>query len=268
MKPNVYGFIPEENLIDLNYTCRLVVDPDPNYFVGHAKNDRSQFEKMILIHGCEPKSINNITNQIIEYKDSFDKIYTFDEEVLSQCDNSELFCFGSCWVLSNKVGENIMTEDQFIEKTYNKNFKVSFIKSFKNQLEGHKLRHLVPNILNNKSFTPLMLENIPIKYPLFVNSMFHITIENCKENNYFTEKLVDCFITKTIPIYWGCPNIDNYFDPSGIIKFSTIEELNDILTNLTVDDYYSRLDVIEKNYITSKKYAFFFERVNNIFKNL
>ena len=87
MKPKVYGFIPEENLIDLNFSCRLVVDPNKEYF-NLVKNERESFDKMILIHGCEPKSINNITKEIIEFHKYFDKIYSFDEEVLSNCENS------------------------------------------------------------------------------------------------------------------------------------------------------------------------------------
>ena len=40
------------------------------------------------------------------------------------------------------------------------------------------------------------------KTELFIDSMFHIAIENNKAINYFTEKLIDCFVSKTIPIYW------------------------------------------------------------------
>ena len=26
-----------------------------------------------------------------------------------------------------------------------------------------------------------------------------------------TEKLYDCFLSMTLPIYWGCPNVDEYY---------------------------------------------------------
>ena len=64
MKPNVYGFIPEENLIDLPFSCKLVVDPDNAYFNEQIKKDRESHLKMILVHGCEPKVVNNITNEV------------------------------------------------------------------------------------------------------------------------------------------------------------------------------------------------------------
>jgi len=267
MKPEVYGFIPKEYLVDLEFSCILVVDPDKNYFKQHVVNDRNKYDKLILIHGCEPSTVNNIKKEILDHQKYFDKIFSFDEDVLSNCKNSELFCFGSCWVLDDDINKKTLNESDFVEKIFNKKFKVSFIKSPKNYLEGHRLRSQVPKIFNNKPFEVLHLENIPIKYPLFEDSMFHVTIENTRENNYFTEKIIDCFMTKTIPLYWGCPNIDKFFNPKGYITFSTIEELDEILSNLTVNDYHNRLSFIEENYKKAKKYAFFFERINNILLN-
>lgn len=38
-----------------------------------------------------------------------------------------------------------------------------------------------------------------------------LTVENSEIKNYFTEKIIDCFLTWTKPIYFGCPNINEYF---------------------------------------------------------
>ena len=51
--------------------------------------------------------------------------------------------------------------------------------------------------------------------------MFSVTIENDKYETYYTEKLTDCFATGTIPIYWGCLNISQYFNPKGIVILNT-----------------------------------------------
>jgi hypothetical protein len=82
----------------------------------------------------------------------------------------------------------------------------------------------------------------------FNNSMFHIAIENTQNNNYFTEKIIDAFLTKTIPIYWGCPNLNDYFDMNGVYTFSSEEELLNIVNSLTEEDYFSKREYIEKNY--------------------
>ena len=77
---------------------------------------------------------------------------------------------------------------------------------------------------------------------------FCIAMENDYANNYFTEKLLDCMLSGTIPIYHGCKNIEKYFDINGIITFETVDELVNILNNLTEKDYKSRLSAIQKNY--------------------
>ena len=54
------------------------------------------------------------------------------------------------------------------------------------------------------------------KSEMFTDSMFHVAIENTSHKNYFTEKLHDCILTHTIPIYWGCPNISEFYNTDGL----------------------------------------------------
>jgi len=50
-------------------------------------------------------------------------------------------------------------------------------------------------------------------------------IKNVQEADYFTEKLLDCMLCGTMPIYGGAPNIDEYFDPSGMHICLTYDDL-------------------------------------------
>ena len=50
---------------------------------------------------------------------------------------------------------------------------------------------------------------------------FSIAIENSQQDTYFTEKLIDCFSTGTVPIYWGTRKISEYFDMRGVIQFDS-----------------------------------------------
>tara|TARA_B100000787_G_scaffold36434_1_gene25563 strand:+ start:11542 stop:12483 length:942 start_codon:yes stop_codon:yes gene_type:complete len=43
------------------------------------------------------------------------------------------------------------------------------------------------------------------------NYSYSIAIENVCMKNYFSEKFTDCILAWTIPIYYGCPNINEYF---------------------------------------------------------
>ena len=76
----------------------------------------------------------------------------------------------------------------------------------------------------------------------------NICIENTTKNNFFTEKLIDCLLCKSIPIYIGCPNINNYFNTEGFIIANSTKDVISKCNDLTPDFYYSKLNIIEYNY--------------------
>ena len=84
--------------------------------------------------------------------------------------------------------------------------------------------------------------------------MFSIVIENEKSDYFFSEKLNDCFATGTIPIYWGCPSIKDFFDSKGIIEFDDIGNLSDILMSLSESQYLSKIENVNNNFNISKKF--------------
>ncbi len=49
---------------------------------------------------------------------------------------------------------------------------------------------------------------------------YHICLENSQHPHYWTEKLVDAYISDCVPIYWGAPNIAKYFDPDSLIQIN------------------------------------------------
>ena len=101
------------------------------------------------------------------------------------------------------------------------------------------------------SHIPEYLKKIPQVYGkriCYEEPMFHVCIENVKHNNWYTEKIGEAFCTKTVPIYWGCPNIGNYYDSRGIITFETEKELVNIVNNLTPELYYEIKPYVDYNY--------------------
>jgi hypothetical protein len=258
---------------DTNEKIKMIIDPRKNYFSHMLKSDRDNFDKLVLIQGMEPKELNNITTEVIKYKDSFDKILTSYNEVINSCENSELFLYASCWILTKQDKTRANYESEYYNIfTTEKKFELSFVMSGKNFLPGHRLRHESKEIISrNRSYNLLFPHHIPMdeKYKLFENSMFHIAIENTKNINYISEKIVDCFMSYTLPIYWGCPNIEDFFNKDGIIFFETKEDLKNILDNLTEKDYYDRLPAIIDNYkIAKEKYSFYYDRVNKVLDKL
>lgn len=53
------------------------------------------------------------------------------------------------------------------------------------------------------------------KHEILRNYEYSIAIENVCEKNYVTEKMFDCVLNNTIPLYYGCPNISDIFDPNS-----------------------------------------------------
>lgn len=195
----------------------------------------------------------------------FDKIVSYDEEVLSKCPNAVHYLYGTTWI-SSEVYNNI---DISIKKPC-----ISSLTGWKSWAVGHAFRHLlynaqkeiplpitwyrssagsiIPEIGNNPILTTDPYTGKP---PLFLEYQFSLVIENSRQNNYFTEKLIDCLITKTIPIYCGCPNISKWFDTTGwiILETETIEEVIQKCNILPV--YSENMDVINTNYETAKMYS-------------
>ena len=83
---------------------------------------------------------------------------------------------------------------------------------------------------------------------------FSIIIENSQYDNYWSEKPQECFWTGTIPIYRGCESIFDVYDRNGVITFQTLDDLKDILQNLTIEEYNNKLEYVKKNFEISKYY--------------
>lgn len=71
---------------------------------------------------------------------------------------------------------------------------------------------------------------------------YHIAIENNSSKYYWTEKLADCFLGESYPIYYGCTNVSDYF-PEG--SLSAID-VNDFEGAVKIIDALIENDAYEK----------------------
>jgi hypothetical protein len=53
------------------------------------------------------------------------------------------------------------------------------------------------------------------KWDAIADYKYHIAIENSRFPHYWTEKLADAFLGWAYPIYCGCQNVADYFDPKS-----------------------------------------------------
>ena len=47
---------------------------------------------------------------------------------------------------------------------------------------------------------------------------YSLAIENTSGPDYWTEKIADCFLSWTVPIYYGCTNLEDYFPEESFIR--------------------------------------------------
>jgi hypothetical protein len=73
--------------------------------------------------------------------------------------------------------------------------------------------------------------------------MFSIVFENASYDNYYTEKITDCFSNGTVPVYWGDPKIGESFDMGGIILWD--DSFDPSILN--VDLYNSMIGSVRNN---------------------
>ena len=172
-------------------------------------------------------------------------------------------------------------------------FEVNFLRGVLNKIEGHHLRHRIfdkeseikiphkwyPYLSdfnhekNNRPDGDDLPNGNPIegegKKELWNrNAMFHVAVENSKHNNYFTDKIIDCFCTKTVPLYWGAPAIGDWYDENGIITFEDENDLINIINNLTPQDYYDMSESIDYNYHRALEHSNFFKRIEEFIDEL
>jgi hypothetical protein len=175
--------------------------------------------------------------------DKFKLVLTNSKELLDKGENYRFCPTGGCW---------IKPEDQ---KIYEKNKLVSIIASAKRMTHGHMLRH--QSIFQYRSKLDVYGRGyVPVEYKLdaLKDYAFSLTIENTKKDFYFTEKLLDCFMTGTVPIYWGCPSIEKFFNVDGMIIFDDIKDLSKILEEITIEQYIKMKNAIEENFEKAKEY--------------
>lgn len=116
---------------------------------------------------------------------------------------------------------------------------VSMLANIKSMTSGHRLRHAIaaeipPSPETYDGYGCLFGQSYqPSKLPALVPYRFTIAIEPAAYNHFYTEKLFDAFAARTIPVYWGPPDLAPLtalgFDITGILPWQTVTGLRERL---------------------------------------
>lgn len=244
--------------IEVNYKKKIELFVDDFYLF----DETSETFKIFYLN--EVIGVGRIKNYLINNYYHFDAIITHHPDILEKCPNSYFLPRGTSWLKDFKI--------------YDKSFSVSNLVGEKTISKGHVLRqkiHYKQNrikipkrfFVGNRPNCPEIFENnLTLQNdtsPLY-DSQFNIVIENVKQNNWFTEKLIDCFLKKTIPIYWGCDNIGDFFDINGFYIVNNFKEIIDVCNSLDENSYMEKISFLDKNFELCQKYITITDRFENV----
>ena len=240
---------------------------DFSLFIETAPQSQDELSDLNIISFQEPNEYFGLHDWTIQNKELFSIILTQSDKVLNNCDNAIYQPFGHTW----------LKPDQY-EKEHDKKYQLSHLCGKLNKTYGHSLRHEVLARQNELSI-PLKfydvygdrsnIEDARLgKEFIFGDSQFGVVIENTSHRGYFTEKILDCFLLKTIPIYWGCSNIGDYFDIDGIITFNNVDDLVYITNQLNESYYENRKEIINKNWKLALEYVNYEQNLVNTITNI
>ena len=210
---------------------------------------------------CESRSIVPYDYQIFNKHKNLDKdfdlIFTFDEHILNKYSNARFAPATGVWYGLTPKGGGTISDMAFKYKHLN----ISFISSNKHKCDLHIKRIKLAKKLKSKGIVDCYgnfdgSSQFANKAVTLENYRYQIVFENDIAPYYFTEKILDCFASMTVPIYIGATQISNFFNSDGIIQMNinALENIQKILANCTEQDYYQRLPAILDNYERVKEY--------------
>ena len=194
----------------------------------------------------EPRWYNPTTLEIKRnpqpYIDAYEYIFTHDKELIQS--NPDFFKF--------IPGQGALVEENGL---FEKTKLVSCCVSDKVMSEGHRLRLEFARELEKTGQVDMYgygadFKYAPTKLETLKDYMFQFCLENDSYESYYTEKIHDCFLTGTIPIYYGAPDIGDFYNIDGIIMI--LPDENGVLSFnsecLTEEYYKDHYDAVKENY--------------------
>lgn len=228
-----------------NYDWLVVIDDIPKVTSKRIEKLLCSKENTILIT-TEP---NSITKYGKSFAKQFEYLITNQDEKSLPHPNAIRSQTGNVWFYG-KTYDKIIAQKEPI-----KTKKLSTVCSDKQQGHTiHKLRY---------DFTKIMEDRIPelerfgkgfnwieTKAEAIDDYEFHVAIENHYAPHVWTEKLADTFLGFSVPIYYGCPNIYDYFPEDSIILIDifdiegSIKKIKEIIS--IPGEYERRLPAIKE----------------------
>lgn len=147
----------------------------------------------------------------------------------------------------------------------NKQKSISWITSNLRLFPGHDCRMDFLNFLRSQDLAIDLygkgINYIEDKWDGLAPYRYSLAIENSSGPDYWTEKLADCFLSWTVPIYYGCTNLEEYFPAKSFIRIDINQPeaaLEVITYTLSTDNWEARMPaLVEARNLVLERYQFF-----------
>jgi hypothetical protein len=165
----------------------------------------------------EPEFINKYSKSFLN---QFDEIHSANKKIAKL--NYQTHHVGFPWHFTATIDEI-----KSIRPDKPSGRSICMISSSKNLTDQHKTRlqnvdFLMKNISSKVDLYGRGFTDFSDKAKLLSRYQFAIVMENVSQPHYISEKLTDCFLTQTYPIYYGCPNVHDYYPVGSCLDLTHI----------------------------------------------
>jgi hypothetical protein len=176
-------------------------------------------------------------------------IFTHSAKFLDKYSNALFIPSGGVYYGAKAHGGKLNPE-QYKLKSKN----ISIVSSNKELCDLHKFRIDIARRYKNSSLADTFGTFDGGSYIKIADSLekyrYSIVVENDITPYRFTEKILNCFASMTVPIYIGATKIGDFFNLDGIIQISSpqIDGIDKAIADCNETDYIARLPAIMENY--------------------
>lgn len=249
-----YGRVPEHLFWD-RYSFRLPVHVYTHNFIKESiGNPRKKYAYLIESEAILPEDYK-VFDKNPGLNKEYDKIFTHSSKILNNYSNA-IYVPAAGVYYGSDYGGGKLDEELYLKK----NKGISIVSSNKEMCELHKIRIGIARYLKTTGkgdvFGTFDGGN-PIKIAdSLTDYRYSFAIENNINEYYYTEKLLNCFASMTVPIYMGAKKIGDFFNTDGMIIISQkdTENIENIVNKCNEQDYINRKEAILDNFERVKKY--------------
>jgi glycosyltransferase involved in cell wall biosynthesis len=237
-----------------------------NFFIFRKSFVTNLFvnQKNSFLFAFEPPAVLPNNYQILN-ENLYNKIFTYRDDLVANKPHKYVKIF-----FPNSY-RNLLSIKKYNTRKFLCNFSANKISSHPDELYSSRLQAIkfyqnnYPELFDNYglNWNKSKIKSkgyIKDKLQTLSNYKFSLCFENQKNiEGYISEKIIDCFIAGTVPIYYGASNINKFIPFDAYIdfrNFKNFNELHDFLIGMNETDWKVYIDEANK-FIQSKYYKNF-----------